>query len=83
MHKITMKGPEGTCSANVMGHEYEVDEDEGTVVVTNPEHVDILKRHGFVVEGEEGSDEAAPEEPEASEEEEAPKKKKKRKKNRD
>jgi hypothetical protein len=87
MPKIRMKGPEGTCSANVMGHEYDVE--DGEVEVSNPEHVAVLERHGFVRTDIESSDEAEESEQEQAEEEETPAaetkdkgKKKKKKRNR-
>jgi hypothetical protein len=87
MTKVLMKGPVGTCSANIMGHEYDVegDPEEGVVVtVRNPEHITELERHGFTVLNEDaGADEEeTPSEESEEEQAEKPKKKKKKRKNR-
>lgn len=85
MTKVLMKGPPGTCSANIMGHEYDIegDPEEGVVVtVRNPEHIAELERHGFKVEGadEEAADEAETDEHKDEDETETTEKPKKKKK---
>lgn len=44
---MKMKAPRGTTSANIEGHQYEIDSD-GIITVINENHVPTLVRHGFV-----------------------------------
>lgn len=53
---ITMQAPKNTSSANIEGHEYDIGKD-GKIKVTNPNHLETLRRHGFVETFEEASEE--------------------------
>ena len=56
MEKLVMRAPKGTNAAVIMGHEYELSK-EGKITVVNQDHVETLKRHGFVESMEELSEE--------------------------
>lgn len=56
MNKLLMKGPQGTTSANIEGHHYDVPK-TGIIEVISETHVETLKRHGFTeTEGQEEPD---------------------------
>lgn len=48
-----MKAPKNTSGATIEGHEYEVPKN-GVLKVKNPNHIETLKRHGFVETEAEG-----------------------------
>lgn len=53
-----MQAPKNVSGeASIMGHQYKIPAN-GKIKVVNPEHVDVLKRHGFV----EAMDDLSPEE---------------------
>lgn len=54
MTHTIMQAPKGTTAANIEGNEYEMGKD-GKIKVTNPNHIETLKRHGFVESFEEAS----------------------------
>jgi hypothetical protein len=46
---MKLKAPEGDCpSINVAGVEYDADKVDGTVEISNDEHIAVAKREGFV-----------------------------------
>jgi len=47
MTKIFMQAPKGTTSATIEGHEYEIPKN-GKIEVKSDNHVETLKRHGFI-----------------------------------
>lgn len=48
-----MKAPKGTNSANIEGQEYEIPKN-GIIKVKNENHIETLRRHGFVEAEAEG-----------------------------
>ena len=50
---IMMKAPKGVTSSNIEGQEYKVPKN-GIIEVKTPNHVDTLKRHGFIETDETG-----------------------------
>lgn len=50
-----MQAPKGVHSANILGHNYDVPK-SGKIKVVNPDHVETLKRHGFIESMEELSE---------------------------
>lgn len=42
-----MQAPKGVNSANILGQEYDIPKN-GIITVKNEDHVEVLKRHGFV-----------------------------------
>lgn len=47
MADVFMQAPKGTTGANIEGHEYDIPSN-GKIKVVSPNHVETLKRHGFV-----------------------------------
>lgn len=62
MTKILMKAPQGTVSAEIEGHTYDIPQkgkNAGVIEVRNAGHIETLKRHGFEDHFEDDTDWAA------------------------